>query len=155
MSDNNITLTLGGSINLVLNQPTPEGVCFVTVTYERFTITAKGDKMAYTLAVDKQIGVQVAYTDSRGNPASIDGAVTWDGEPANLVTVTVDPQDSTKATVVPTGPVGNCQVTATADADLGAGTRNVVTLMDVTLVAGEAVIGTITPVGEAVPIPTP
>jgi len=148
---NNITLTLGGSVELVLTQP-KQGTCFVTVTYDGFRITAKGEDMAYTLAVDHKIKVQVAYVDAAGNPATVDGDVTWDVEPDNLLSIEVDPDDSTMATVTPKGGVGNGQVTATADADLGAGRKNIVTLMDVTLVAGEAVAGTITPVGEATPI---
>ena len=49
--------------------------------------------------------------------------------------------------------LGQVQITATADADLGEGTRELVTLMDVTIVAGEAVAGVIQPLGEATPIP--
>ena len=51
------------------------------------------------------------------------------------------------------GPIGQVQVTATADADLGAGVRNIVTPLDIVVVAGEAMSGAITPVGPAEPIP--
>jgi hypothetical protein len=44
---------------------------------------------------------------------------------------------------------------ATADADLGDGVRELNTLLDVTLVAGEAVTGTINVVGDPQPITPP
>jgi hypothetical protein len=46
------------------------------------------------------------------------------------------------------GPLGQVQVTATADADLGEGTRTLTMTMDVEIVSGEAITGSITPVGE-------
>ena len=45
--------------------------------------------------------------------------------------------------------IGDCQISCKADADMGEGVRELVTLLDVTVVGGEAVAGTITPVGEA------
>jgi hypothetical protein len=41
--------------------------------------------------------------------------------------------------------------TATADADLGEGVSEIVCTMDVEVVAGTAVVGTITPTGEPQP----
>ena len=58
-----------------------------------------------------------------------------------------------EAVVRTVGPIGQVQVTATADADLGAGVRNIVTPLDIVVVAGEAMSGAITPVGPAEPIP--
>jgi hypothetical protein len=104
--------------------------------------------MAYTLPAGMQVQVQVSYVDANGNPTTVDGLVAWAASDAGTLTVVVDPTDSTLATVQATGNIGQAQVTATADADLGAGTRPLVTLMDVTVVAGEAVAGTISPVGE-------
>jgi hypothetical protein len=111
--------------------------------------------MAYTLPVGKQVHVQVSYVDSAGNPAVVDGLVAWDSSDQNIVDVLVDDTDSTLAIVRAEGKVGLCQVTATADADLGLGTRTLITTMDVEVVAGEAVAGSITPVGEPEDIPPP
>jgi hypothetical protein len=108
--------------------------------------------MAYTLPNDHLVQVQVAYVDSHGNPANIDGAVTWDTSDANIATVDVDANDSTRATVTPNGQVGQVQVSCSADADLGEGTRELVTTMDIEIVAGEAVAGTISPVGAPQPM---
>jgi hypothetical protein len=146
-----VQFQLGGTLKFLVDEP--EGYALVTLLYEGFTITAKGDAMAYKLPNDKIIAVQVAYVDSRGNPAQVDGDVSWDTSDSNLATVETNAGDSTQATVTPGGTVGQVQVTCTADADLGAGVREIITTMDVDIVAGEAVAGTITPVGEPQPIP--
>jgi hypothetical protein len=54
---------------------------------------------------------------------------------------------------MPMGTVGQAQVTAIADADLGDGTRELVCSAEVEVIGGEAVGGSITPVGEPSPIP--
>jgi hypothetical protein len=48
--------------------------------------------------------------------------------------------------------LGTAQVVATADVDLGAGVQSLITTMDITVVAGQAVAGTISPTGPAEPI---
>jgi len=111
--------------------------------------------MAYSLPAGMQVQVQVSYVDANGNPATVDGLVSWGASDAATVAVVVDASDSTLATVQAIGGLGQAQVTATADADLGAGTKPLVTLMDVTVVAGEAVAGTISPVGEPSDITPP
>lgn len=112
--------------------------------------------MAYTLAADKKVELAISYVDANGNPASVEGAVQWDS--SNPAIAAIEPSTSTPAPgvasvvwLVPGTAVGNCQVSAKADADLGTGVREIVTLLDVTVVGGEAVSGVITPVGEAVP----
>jgi hypothetical protein len=68
--------------------------------------------------------------------------------------VSTDADDSTICTVEPLGPLGQVQVIATADADLGTGRRALITTIDIDIVSGEAVAGTIAPVGESVPLPS-
>ena len=106
----------------------------------------------YTLPVDHSVLMQVSYTDARGNPATIDGDVTWESSDTSIISVTVDQADSTICRATPVGTVGQAQVTATCDADLGEGTRELVTLCDIEVVGGEAVAGSIQPVGEPEPI---
>jgi hypothetical protein len=142
-----IQFTLGGTLNFVTEAEAAG--CFVTLRYEDFTVRAKGVAMAYTLPVAKQVHVQVAYVDAGGNPATIDGDVVWDTSDDTIAGVSVDTSDSTKALVRSGTKLGQAQITATADADLGDGTREIITPMDVSVVAGEAVAGTIAPVGEA------
>jgi hypothetical protein len=51
-----------------------------------------------------------------------------------------------------TNDIGDVQVTATADADLGDGIREIITLLDLNVVSGEAVAGTINVIGTPEPI---
>lgn len=142
-------ITISGSIDLA---PPPSLTPVVTTRIDRFTVTAQGNQMAYTLPIDRMITVQVAYLDSGGNPAPVQ-AVAWSASNDTLLTVAPDANDDTTCAVTPIGPLGSCQVVATADADLGAGVTNVLTTLDITLVAGEAVVGTINVVGDPQPIP--
>jgi hypothetical protein len=130
----------------------PTGYAKLTITYEQFTITAKGDVM-YNLMVDHFVKMQVSYVDAAGNPAVVDGPVSWASSDASIATVTVDAADSSIVTVTPAGDLGQVQVTATADADLGSGVRNLNTIADIAVLAGEAVAGTIQPVGAPQPKP--
>lgn len=109
--------------------------------------------MAYTLPADKMIGLQIAYVDANGNPATVDGAVEWESSNPDIAAVLPTSADGSTADLVPGSQVGQCQITARADADLGSGIRELVTLLDVTVVGGEAVAGTITPVGDPQPKP--
>src|SRR5262245_29526133 len=145
-----VAFKLGGTFTL-FTEPDQAGA-FFTIRYRDFTIRARAKDMAYKLPSGMQVDVQVSYVDTNGNPAEVDGEVTWDSSHAGTLEVEVDRGDSTKATIKAIGPVGQAQVTATADADLGTGTRELITPMDVEVVAGEAVSGTIAPVGEAKPI---
>jgi hypothetical protein len=146
-----VNFQLGGTLKFVVDEP--EGYALFTTTYEGFTITAKGHGMAYKLPNDKFIAVKVAYADSRGNPAAVDGDVTWESSDESVVTVVADAGDSTSAKITPVGPIGQAQISCTADADLGEGVREIITTADIDVVAGEAVAGTIAPVGEPQPIP--
>jgi hypothetical protein len=146
-----IDFTLGGT--LVFSEG-KKGYALMTLTYGNFTVIARGDEMAYKLATGFQVGVQVSYVDAKGNPAAVDGPVSWSSSDPTIATVTVDANDSTRATVVGVGDnLGIAQVTTTADADLGQGVRQILTTVDVEVVAGEAISGTITVMGEAVPVP--
>lgn len=108
--------------------------------------------MAYTLSSGMLVEVKISYVDAKGNPAKVDGDVTWDSSDNQIAHIDVDQKDSAICTVSAIGGIGMAQITATADADLGDGVRELVTLFDVTVVAGEAVAGTISPVGEPQPI---
>ena len=148
-------LILEGRIRLTIVDPAPSPslTAVVTARYDGFITTSTGGSMAYTLPADKQVELKISYVDANNNPATIDGAVTWetsDAEIASCSPVTDDPlEDNSHVVLVPGSKVGNCQITAKADADLGSGVRELVTPFDVTVVGGEAIAGTIEPVGEA------
>jgi hypothetical protein len=149
---NSIQVTLGGSLELVLRPPRPEPQSVITAQFGAFVVKAKGDSMAYTLPVDMLIRARVDYVDNAGNPATVDGDVTWETSATDLVTLTVDPGDSQICTISAGTRLGTAQVSATVDADLGDGVRELVTLLDVAIVAGEAMAGVISPVGEPEPV---
>jgi hypothetical protein len=111
--------------------------------------------MAYTLPADQQVKVQVSYVDANGNPATVDGEVQWESSDDAMATVTANPTNSFEALVRGATEIGQVQISATADADLGDGVRALVTLMDVSIVGGEAVAGVIEPLGPSEPIPKP
>jgi hypothetical protein len=136
----------------IVTEPPPQGSSNLTIRFDQFRITTEGDHVMYTLPVDKMVAMQVAYVDVQGNPATIDGLVGWVSSDDNVVKVTVDAEDSTICSVTPAGKAGQAQVIATADADLGGGVRQLVTTCDIEVIAGEAVAGTIQPLGDPEPI---
>ena len=101
----------------------------------------------YTLPNDKRVDVKVEYQDAKGNAATVDGDVVWSSSDTNVADVEVHDNDSTLATITPGDALGQVQITATADADLGDGVVEIICTMDVTVVGGQAVIGVISPVG--------
>lgn len=107
--------------------------------------------MAYILPTDNTVPLQIAYKDRKGNAATVDGDVVWSSSDDTICKAVVNPNDSTKAALMPGANLGNAQISATADADLGEGVQQIITPFDVTVVAGSAVAGTITP-GESTPI---
>jgi hypothetical protein len=139
-------------IRIVAEAPPPPGP-FVRLTTRFEGITTKhigATDMAYTLRNDQQIGLAIAYVDADGNPAAIDGEVSWSSSDENVARV--DPTSGDEVTLIAENN-GTCQIRAEADADLGSGVRSLITLLDVEVVSGEAVAGVITPVGEPMPKP--
>ena len=161
--DRNAEIHVDARIRVTVEpQPAAGPIAQLTATCGGVSSTYTGaTKVMYTLPADKQVRLQIAYVDANNNTAHVDGAVSWessDDEIASvepLVPTQVDPNTPEGGVVmlVPGAKVGTCQITARADADLGDGVRELVTLLDVEVVGGEAVAGTITPVGEATPKP--
>ena len=99
---------------------------------------------ALILTVTQQVTFQVAYVDSQGNPARVDGVPVWASSDTTLLTLEAEP-DGFSALATAVGSVGDgIQVSVTADADLGTGMRPIVTLGTVNIIAGEAVAGMMT-----------
>jgi hypothetical protein len=82
------------------------------------------------------------FLDARGNPANVDGVPVWATDHPEILSV-VPSVDGFSATIASVGPLGNAQVTCTADADLGEGVREVILMGDVEVIAGAAVGGRI------------
>jgi hypothetical protein len=94
--------------------------------------------MAVTMKDTEKVGLAIEAVDAKGNPAKLDGIPAWAvSDPAGLALTVAD--DGLSASVAAVGPLGNFQVTVSADADLGAGVRELIGILDVEIVAGEAV----------------
>ena len=88
------------------------------------------------LTNEQKCTVTVKPTTAAGKPATIDGAVTYTSSSADVATIDAD------GLIVAKG-VGIAQITATFDADLGEGVRNVELSGVVEVVAAEATTGVI------------
>lgn len=117
---------------------------------------------------DDAVPVKVSvknWVDSRGKKAKVDPTTvtTYASSDENLVkvidngdgTFSVGPGDLTGVDADDNGVIGEATVTATADADLGEGTKPVVAAGAVTVVAGDAAVGELQFGDAAPPTPTP
>jgi hypothetical protein len=105
--------------------------------------------MAYILGDDKKVTCSVAWVDKKGKPAVVDGTPAWASSSEAVCAVLDIAADGSSATLVG-GDLGNAQISVTGDADLGSGIREVIAVLDVEVVAGEAVAGSINP-GDQIP----
>jgi hypothetical protein len=95
--------------------------------------------MSLILANDHKVTASIQPVDSKGNPAQIDGLASWSSSSADIASVTNISADSLSADVVPGTQLGACQINVTADADLGSGVTTINGVLDVSVVAGQAV----------------
>jgi hypothetical protein len=148
----NVNLNVGGTLTLSMVPaplPPPPLKAVFTVTFEGFQV--KGDApMAYTLPVDKMVVVAVQYADTGGNVVDLpQGNVHWETSESTILNVQPDASDDQQCSLTPAGAVGNAQVTCTGSNPDGS---QVIATLDITVVAGDAVSGTIQPTGEPQPI---
>jgi hypothetical protein len=108
----------------------------------------------YTLPNDKQVTLKVEFLDAKGNHAVVDSDPIWSSSDTNVAVVTVSPGNPYLANLSGGPAIGTAQVIVKADADLGEGVREVMCTLDVEIVGGEAVVGTISPASEPAP-PSP
>jgi len=128
-------LIVSGTLNLELEEETKPGFLWA-VHYNG--ITTKNLTML-TLPNDHKVVASITPIDSKGNPAQIDGLASWSTSSSDIVTVTSISADSLSAEIIPGTALGSAQVNVTADADLGSGTQAISGVLDVTVVAGQAV----------------
>ena len=94
--------------------------------------------MALLLTDMQKVALSVTFTDAAGNPAVVDGAPVWASSDSSVLTVDSS-VDGLSAVATAVGPLGQAQVSVTADADLGVGLTAIAGTLDVTVVASEAV----------------
>ena len=86
----------------------------------------------------QKVSLAVAFTNPIGNPAPVDGVPAWTVSDPNVIDLQVA-DDGLSAVAVTKGPLGPCQVTVTADADMGSGVRSITGTLDIEVRASEAV----------------
>jgi hypothetical protein len=98
------------------------------------------------LKATQQSVAALAIRDARENPARIDGVPTWSSSDETRVTVAAA-EDGLSATIKAVGPLTESpvQINVLADADLGEGVRTIQGVLEVTVIAGDAVTIAITP----------
>ena len=90
-----------------------------------------------SLSTIQKCTVSIKPVDAKGNPAAVDGIPAWNVSAEGTVSL-FPAADGMSCDVVAVG-VGSVQVNVTADADLGAGVKTIMGVLDVTVVAAEAV----------------
>lgn len=127
------------------------GRAVFTFTFGNYVF--EGEYMSATMQVHTYATVSVEWKDSAGNTVKVDGPTKWESSDPATVQCTPSSGNPQIANLYTPGPVGTAQVHATADADLGEGTRAVTATLDVQVISGEAVSGDIefTPMGSGPP----
>jgi hypothetical protein len=92
------------------------------------------------ITATQKAALAIAAVDAKGNPAPVEGAPSWSSSEPTLVTVEPS-EDGLSAVIKAVGPVTPTpvQINVMADADLGEGVRAITGLLEVSVIAGEAV----------------
>jgi hypothetical protein len=104
----------------------------------------KGENMSNTMQAGTIATLSVQWVDKSGNPASVDGPTKWASSDEDILKVEAAAGNPLIANVYSQGPIGPAQIQATADADLGEGTKTITATCDISVIAGEAFGGSIT-----------
>ncbi len=90
------------------------------------------------LTVDQKCTLHIQPVDDKGNPAKVDGIPAWGISDTTILSITAS-DDGLTAVVDTLGPLGVSQVNVSVDADLGEGVTTISGVLDITVVAGQAV----------------
>ena len=139
---NQLEISFGSPLVVIHTQCVSLVRAAFTLTSDNYSVT--GENMAATMSAGSRATVSVEWKDTGGRPVKVDGPTKW----VSSVPATVQIEPSTGnpqiANLFAPGAIGNSQIQATADADLGDGQKAVTATLDITVIAGEAVGGDIT-----------
>lgn len=125
------------------NLPPAAGyIAVISITGD--TNNRRNSDMAYVLQVGQEFDASVTYQDAHGNTAQVE-TETWTSSDDTVLGVTDNGDGSATATA---GATGTAQVQLVADARFGEDVVELRAVLDVEVVAAEAVTAVITP-GEA------
>ncbi len=88
--------------------------------------------------------VSIAFEDSKGKPAKVDGVPVWAASNPNVIDVLTPAADGMSATIHILDNVDVSQLTVTADVDMGSGVTNTDFVDSVSVIAGDAVAANFT-----------
>jgi len=109
-----------------------------------------------TLTTVQRCKLSVAAVDAHGNPAQVDDVQFESSDPAVLAITPTSPADPLSAWVNAVGATGHAQVTVKADADLGEGVVPLQGILEVEVLAAQAVsLGITTGTPEEAPVVNP
>jgi hypothetical protein len=94
--------------------------------------------MSLLLPIDRVVTLSIQPVDAAGNPAPVDGVPRWASTGPDKLTLTPS-DDGLSAVLTPVGPLGQVQVSVTADGLLGPALHVLTGILDVQIVGGEAV----------------
>src|SRR5262245_12375828 len=95
--------------------------------------------MALGLTATQKSLLSVRFTDSKGNPANVEGPPAWSCDNTDVLALAPS-ADGLSCECAAVGPIGTGLVTMTADADLGAGVTPLVGTLEVNVTAGQATV---------------
>lgn len=131
--DLNLQWNFAGTINTIFT-----GTGFNNITNTILFSIIIGDRNMITINENQKVLLTAQPLSQKGNPAPIDGAVTWTVT-AGSQFVSLTPVDNFSVYAVAVGPLGLATVQAQADADLGTGVSLIIGNIDVEVVGGQAV----------------
>lgn len=100
--------------------------------------------MSLILTDEQKVALGIRPVTAAGNPARIDGVPVWASSDPTIIEIAPAP-DGLSAEAITVGSLGIAQVSVGVDADLGAGIRTLTAILDIEVIAAEAVTVAITP----------
>ncbi len=94
--------------------------------------------MSFSMSDSQQVTVTIKAVDKKGNAASLDGVPEWSSDNSDVLALT-PAADGLSCLVQAVGPLGTGSITMKADADLGAGTTEIIGTLEVNITGGQAV----------------
>lgn len=137
-----LCVTISGETQEVITPDAPESPYGAIFTFTTGWFTSTGENMSNTMQVGSYATLSVQWVDSQGKPAKVDGPTTWASSDEEVATIEVSTGNPLIANVHAQD-VGNVQMQATADADMGDGVKTITATCDITVISGEAVGGSI------------
>lgn len=130
------------TLNRIERHLRPVGPPAAAIELEVFKTTKDGlvrmTDMKLSLGENAQIKVK-AIKDAAGNPALVDGVLTWAVAGDQGLGDLVADADGLGATFTRNGTVGVCSIQVSGDADLGAGVKTIMGEVQLECLGGEAV----------------